>query len=211
MEAAIMSKADMARQTKVGMHHCVSLATRCRTIREGCPLRWHGPGSEARGGCGQGRGWSSILWLRRVQGDSDKEPGKLEAPAPTGHKNQTWHPELRIETRDPDRIWIVCFIHDTGFDHNGGVSKTPNITSFWVQRFGVPAMSTACLGTIVEPWRHCCPPVARQTKTVHLQYQPSGCILQVTWLLLFFATDHCVVFRYVLRLDTVKPVSHNLL
>ena len=116
----------------------------------------------------------------------------------TGHKNQTWHPELRIETRDPDRIWIVCFIHDTGFDHNGGVSKTPNITSFWVQRFGVPAMSTACLGTIVEPWRHCCPPVARQTKTVHLQYQPSGCILQVTWLLLFFATDHCVVFRYVL-------------
>ena len=69
---------------------------------------------------------------------------------------------------------------------------------FWVQRFGVPAMSTACLGTIVEPWRHCCPPVARKTKTVHLQYQPSGCILQVTWLLLFFATDHCVVFRYVL-------------
>ena len=129
---------------------------------------------------------------------------------------------------------------------------------FWAQRFGVPAMSTACLGTIVKPWRHCCPPVARKTKTVHLQYQPSGCILQVTWLLLFFATDHCVVFRYVLyavqqwhpvqrsrlsmsvgcmyaiyiydvrtthwrraspkkkpmlrmRLDTVKPVSHNLL
>ena len=55
-------------------------------------------------------------------------------------------------------------------------------------------MSTACLGTIVKPWRHCCPPVARKTKTVHLQYQPSGCILQVTWLLFFFATDHCVVF-----------------
>ena len=60
-------------------------------------------------------------------------------------------------------------------------------------------MSTACLGTIVKPWRHCCPPVARKTKTVHLQYQPSGCILQVTWLLFFFATDHCVVFRYVLQ------------
>jgi len=36
----------------------------------------------------------------------------------TGHKNQTWHPELRIETRDPDRIWIVCFIHDTDFDQS---------------------------------------------------------------------------------------------
>ena len=29
-------------------------------------------------------------------------PGKLEVPAPTGHKNQTWDPELRIETLDPD-------------------------------------------------------------------------------------------------------------
>ena len=34
------------------------------------------------------------------------------------HKNQTWGPELRIETLDPDRNWIACFIHDTGFDHN---------------------------------------------------------------------------------------------
>ena len=34
------------------------------------------------------------------------------------HKNQTWDPELRIETLDPDRNWIACFIHDTGLDHN---------------------------------------------------------------------------------------------
>jgi hypothetical protein len=30
----------------------------------------------------------------------------------------TWDPELRIETLDPDRNWIACFIHDTGFNHN---------------------------------------------------------------------------------------------
>jgi hypothetical protein len=30
-------------------------------------------------------------------------------------KNKTWDPELRMETLDPDRNWIACFIHDTGF------------------------------------------------------------------------------------------------
>ena len=40
------------------------------------------------------------------------------------HKNQTWDPELRIETLDPDRNWIACFIHDTGFDHKQGTQTT---------------------------------------------------------------------------------------
>jgi hypothetical protein len=31
-------------------------------------------------------------------------------------KNKTWDPELRMETLDPDRNWIACFIHDTGFE-----------------------------------------------------------------------------------------------
>jgi hypothetical protein len=57
---------------------------------------------------------SDGMWPRSVPGHWGQKPGKLEAPAPTGHKNQTWDPELRIETLDPDRNWIACFIHDTG-------------------------------------------------------------------------------------------------
>jgi hypothetical protein len=45
------------------------------------------------------------------------------------HKNQTWDPELRIETRDPDRNWIACFIPDTGFDHNGSRARQAQFTS----------------------------------------------------------------------------------
>ena len=45
------------------------------------------------------------------------------------HKNQTWDPELRIETRDPDRNWIACFIPDTGFDHNRSSAREALHTS----------------------------------------------------------------------------------
>ena len=62
-----------------------------------------------------------------VSGSSDSE--ELEVPAPTGHKNQTWDPELRIETLDPDRNWIACFIHDTGFDHNRSRARQAQLTS----------------------------------------------------------------------------------
>jgi hypothetical protein len=44
------------------------------------------------------------------------------------HKNQTWDP-LRIETLDPDRNWIACFIHDTGFDHNRSRARQAQLTS----------------------------------------------------------------------------------
>ena len=45
------------------------------------------------------------------------------------HKNQTWDPELRIETPDPDRNWIACFIHDSGFDHNRSRARQAQLTS----------------------------------------------------------------------------------
>ena len=122
---------------------------------------------------------------------------------------------------------------------------------FWAQRFGVPAMSTACLGTIVKPWRHCCPPVARKTKNrslaipterVHITSYLAFAFL-CNWSLCCFSicivvqqwrpvqrsrlsmTVHviyiwCTNWRRAslkkkpllrMRLDTVKPVSHNLL
>ena len=159
MEAAIRSKADMARQTKVGMHHCVSLATRCRTIREGCPLRWHGPGSDARGGCGQGRGGVQYPVA------STCARGLGQRTRKTGHKNQTWHPELRIETRDPDRIWIVCFFHDTDFDHNRSRARKTGATHQLIPPPHTKAHS------IINP--------------VPLLPQPSGSKQQGTWVLLF--------------------------
>ena len=54
---------------------------------------------------------------------------KLEVPAPTGNKNQTWDPELRIETLSPDRNRIACFIHDTGFYHNRSRARQAQLTS----------------------------------------------------------------------------------
>ena len=83
----------------------------------------------------------------------------------TGHKNQTWHPELRIETRDPDRIWIVCFIHDTDFDHNRSRARKTGATHQLIRPPHTKAYS------IINP--------------VPLLPQPSGSKQQGTWVLLF--------------------------
>ena len=90
-------------------------------------------------------------------------PGKLEVPAPTGHNNQTWDPELRMEALDTDRIWIACLF-----------------------------MTLVSITIVVAQDRHYSPAEPPHTKAysiinpVPLLPQPNGSKQQSTWVLLFY-------------------------
>jgi hypothetical protein len=93
----------------------------------------------------------------------DQEPGKLEAPAPTGHKNQTWDPGLRIETLDPG-------------------SKLDRMFHSWNWFRSQPESRKT--GTVYKLIRHNTKSYSI-IKPVPLLPQPSGSKQQGTWVLLF--------------------------